>query len=325
MTIKTDRLKFAASTILIVLAVALAYTSLHEGGHALAGLVFGGQIGEFDVNFFSLGAHVNISGEFTPAQNAVINVSGVGLPLLVWFIFILALPKKASPLVQWTKFITSAGTLFSLLAWVIIPFLYIRNTAPAGDDVTQFLTNSGLPPLWVAFAAIGLFVAGWLFYSMQMDGLQAAGRVLFPRVTKPVPVWRWVAGVVMITGILAGAGLLAGSTLGGGTAQPPKGYHLAAMIDLSAHDINEQSIAGFNLVKAGDAEILLRMTGVDSTYIDVTLVPPQGAPFPLLHGESFSSQSSDSPFQFRLPAGDYQIMLSSLESSGILKVFLRIP
>jgi hypothetical protein len=325
MTAKTNRLKFAASTILIALAVALAYTSLHEGGHALAGLVFGGQIGEFDVNFLSLGAHVNITGEFTRAQNALINVSGVGFPLLVWFVLILALPKKTSPLVQWTKFIASAGTLFSLLAWVIIPFLYIRNTAPVGDDVTQFITNSGLPPLLVALAAIGLFVAGWLIFSMRLAGLQAAGRVLFPRDTRPVPVWRWVAGAVVVAGVLAGAGLLAGSTLGSGISQPPKGYDLAATVDLSAHEMVAQSIARFNLATAGDAAILLRVTGVDSTYIDVTLAPSQGAPLPLLHGEGFFSQSSESPFQFRLPAGEYQILLSSRESSGILKVYLWIP
>jgi hypothetical protein len=50
-TSTAGRLKLVGFLLLIALAVALAYTTLHEGGHALAGLTFGGQIGEFDEDF----------------------------------------------------------------------------------------------------------------------------------------------------------------------------------------------------------------------------------------------------------------------------------
>jgi len=59
------RLKFAGFLLLTAMAVTLAYTTLHEGGHALAGLAFGGRITEFNVNFFNLlHAHVSIAGEY---------------------------------------------------------------------------------------------------------------------------------------------------------------------------------------------------------------------------------------------------------------------
>ncbi len=64
MTSTRNRLEFAGFMLLILLGIALAYTVLHEGGHALAGLAFGGTVREIDVNFFNLGAHVNIDGSF---------------------------------------------------------------------------------------------------------------------------------------------------------------------------------------------------------------------------------------------------------------------
>ena len=55
------------------------------------------------------------------------------------------------------------------------------------------------------------------------------------------------------------------------------------------------------------------------------LVPPQGDPLKLLHCEDFSSEASVIQYQYRLPAGENKIALTSLKSPGILKVYFRIP
>jgi hypothetical protein len=321
----SDRLKFAGFTLLIALGVALAYTFLHESGHALAGLAFGGKIREIDVNFFNLGAHVNIDGSFSRFQNAVINVSGVGLPLLAWLVLILALPKEGGPLILWTKFIASAGTLCSLLAWVVIPFFYLKNDAPAGDDVTRFLVNSGLPPLAVAFSALILFAGGWFLFVRRYAGTHPVWYVLFPGTRKPAHAWRWVlmGGVVAVA--LIGAGILEVSTLGDGLPQQPKGYILVATVDLSSRNMEAETITRFTLSKAGDAAIFLRVSIIETRFIDVSLVPSQGDSIQLLHGENFASASSDSQNLYRLPAGEYKIVLTSQKSSGILQVYFRLP
>lgn len=325
MTSPSDRLKFAGFTLLIALGVALAYTVLHESGHALAGLSFGGQIREIDVNFLNLGAHVNIEGSFSRFQNAVINVSGAGLPLLVWLILILALPKECSPMVFWIKFIASAGTLCSLLAWVVIPIFYLNNDAPPGDDVTRFLANSGLPTLVVGFGALVIFTGGWFLFARRSSGTSPVWYVLFTGAGKPVSAWRRVlAGGVVVAAFIA-AGILVVSTLGNGLPAPPKGYNLAATVDLSVRDMEAETIARFDLPKAGDAVIFLRATGIDTRLIDVSLVPSQGESIQLMHGEDFATVASDSQNQYRLPAGEYGIMLSSRKSSGSLQVYFRIP
>ena len=45
----------------------------------------------------------------------------------------------------------------------------------------------------------------------------------------------------------------------------------------------------------------------------------------LLHGEDFSSDVSASQAQYRLPAGECQIVLTSQKSPGVLKVYIRLP
>src|SRR5512146_46728 len=119
-----ERLTFISILLLILRATAVASTPLHEGGHALAGLAFGGRITNFNINFFNLGAYVGIDGKFSPVQSAVINVSGVALPFLAWVLLMLVLPKKDADNLQWIKIITAMGFVNSLLAWVILPFLY---------------------------------------------------------------------------------------------------------------------------------------------------------------------------------------------------------
>lgn len=326
MTFTAHRFKFAGVLLLIALAVTLVYTTLHEGGHALAGLAFGGRITEFTVNFFNLlGAHVNIDGDFSHSQNAVINISGVGLPLLAWLVLVLVLPQKGSPLVHWTKFVASIGTLSTLLAWVIIPFLYLKNSAPAGDDVTKFIANSGLPPLLVAFSALALFLGGWFLFALRIGGIRTFLRFLFTGFDKPVPPWRWALAGVVVVAVLVAAGMLVTSILGSESFQPPKGFDLAATIDLSRRDVQGESIARFNLAEASDAAIFLHISGFDTRYIDLTIVPPQGDPLLLLHGKDFSSEASVSQYQYRLPAGEYKIVLTSWRSPGILKVYFRLP
>ncbi len=87
---------------------------------------------------------------------------------------------------------------------------------------------------------------------------------------------------------LIGAGTLVTSTLGDGLPRIPKGYSLYATIDLSARDVEGGTIARFDLSRAGDAAVLLRLTGVDARYIDVALVPSQGDSIQLMHAEVIS-------------------------------------
>src|SRR5690349_9034665 len=79
--------------LLLTLFVLVTYTFLHEGGHAVVGLLMGGTVTAFNLNFLNLSAHVGIEGDFTTFQNCVISLAGVSLPLLIWGVLVSLAPR----------------------------------------------------------------------------------------------------------------------------------------------------------------------------------------------------------------------------------------
>jgi hypothetical protein len=320
-----ERLKQAVILLLILLTVALLYTTLHEGGHALAGIIFGGRIADFNVNFFNLGAHVGIDGNFTIKQQAVINVAGATLPLLAWLILMFVLPKKNGMFMQWSKVIFTMAFLNTLLAWIIIPFLYLSNTAPPSDDVTRFISNSDLPPLVVAGGALALYMLGWVVFALRVGNLREIFKQLSPQ-SVPLPAWKRILLVVTILAVFAGSMAVVFNVLGTrDPAAPTEDYILVATEQLSKMDHHDETIAGFQLTEENDVSIIVRAERLNTSFIDITLQSAHGDPTVLLHGEGFSADVNSSQGQYRLPAGDYRIVLTSRKSPGVLKVYLRLP
>jgi hypothetical protein len=168
--ISTVRRKVVLLLVFMGVFVLTLYTFLHEAGHAAAGLFYGGSLYSFSVNFLNASAHVGIAGQFTAVQRSLINLAGAALPLVVWIIFLLAVPRRANPVLELLKTISSAGVLGSLLTWILTPFLYLSGAAPAGDDVTQFLNNSHIHPVLAAGAALAVFISGAVLFVQRSSG-----------------------------------------------------------------------------------------------------------------------------------------------------------
>ncbi len=147
------------------------YTFLHEGGHALAGILSGGTVTGFNVNFLDFSAHVNLAGSFTPAEMVANAIAGAGLPLLVWLAFILAVPKRTNFALESIKLAATMIFLGTLLAWVILPVVFISGEYPR-DDVTEFLLHSGAAPLGITVAALGAYVGGWILFFWKIEGVR---------------------------------------------------------------------------------------------------------------------------------------------------------
>lgn len=136
-----------------MIALVYFYTFLHEGGHALIAMLYGGTIQEFVLGF---DAHVRTTGaDFTPAGRALYNAAGALVPLLFLVVaFLLYRKKVKQALYHFFYWMFSIMIIGSLMAWVIIPVVSLFSAPPAGDDVTKFLNNSGLHPLMVTSAAL---------------------------------------------------------------------------------------------------------------------------------------------------------------------------
>lgn len=156
--------------IAIIIAGAIAsiyvYTFLHEGGHALAGVLYGGTIEKF---VLGMNAHVRISGaDFTPFGAALFHAAGALLPLMVLSV-ILFTYKTGQKNTYYHIFhgLFGFGIIGSLFAWIAIPLIAIYSEPPAGDDVTKFLQTTGIHPLAVTLTTIAL-VAGLLFWIIKL-------------------------------------------------------------------------------------------------------------------------------------------------------------
>jgi hypothetical protein len=163
----------AGVVLLLALFVLLTYTFLHEGGHAIAGFLFGGTITELSLNFLNLSAHVGIEGDFTTLQNCIVALAGVSFPLLVWALCIQWVPLKSNMpnmVADSLRLVASLAVLNTLLAWIVIPILYASGSRP-GDDSVNFLNYSAVPPLVVTAVALLLYTGGWAFYFRRTGGL----------------------------------------------------------------------------------------------------------------------------------------------------------
>jgi hypothetical protein len=174
-SLRLRRVALLAFTALLVVSL---YYLLHEAGHALAGLLFGGRLLEFNANPFSPDAHALIDGRFSHVQRAAVFLAGLALPLLAWAGFLLAAPRRANPLLETVKVVSTMGVLNTLLPWIITPLSYRPGTAQAGHDVAQFLAWSGIPPLWAAVIFLAAYVAGWALFLARIEGVAEEAALL---------------------------------------------------------------------------------------------------------------------------------------------------
>jgi len=304
------------------------YTFLHEGGHALAGVLSGGTVTGFNVNFLDLSAHTGMTGEFTPAQTVANNLAGPMLPLLAWLIFILAVPKRVNFALESIKLAGTLTVLNSLLAWIVIPLLHLAGQAPR-DDVTNFLDNSGVHPLGVAFAALACFLGGWLLFATRIDGLrreidlfrETDGNVLTPEVRRTVLV---CGGIVILSGlVILFINGFRPAEPGEAFHPPPEGYRFVTRIDLAQAAHDGSAVCFFRIAKPVAVGIYLLLEDIDSEYFEVKLNGPDRYERVIIHGEGFSASHDTPRMEETLLPGEYECILTSQSSAGYLSIYTR--
>ena len=206
------RLAVIGSIAFAALFALVAYTFLHEAGHAIVGMLFGARLTSFSINFVDLSAHVGFAGAFSSAQQSVLSAAGVTFPLLLWSVFVLAVPVKPNPLLGWLRLVLSMGVLNSLLAWIIIPVLYLSGRSPADDSAT-FVSATKIPPLLLSAAVLIVYVGGWALFlrrSGYVQGLRdtissASGDFTSAAARRTLLVMSAILAAIAMTAALSGA------------------------------------------------------------------------------------------------------------------------
>jgi hypothetical protein len=313
--------------LLAVLFAELAYTFLHEGGHALAILISGGTVTEFNLNFFDLSAHVGHAGDFTRAQTLTVNLAGVSLPILAWAVFMLFAPRRGSQPLEIIKIVCSVAFLSTLLAWIVIPILFLAGARP-GDDSTAFLINSGLHPLLVTGGALLVLTGGLALFRFKVGRFQ--DEISFLRGNDPAqnPALGKAALALAAVIILAGAAGLAFGWFGGagaitGAPRPPEGYSFVQKIDLPKAEYERETVFAFVIDKKEEAGVYLLLQDVVSEYLEVRLEGLDGYSRIITHSEGYTANYDTHKMEAVLEPGEYRLTLSSRSSRGALSVFMR--
>lgn len=188
----------------------MLYTLLHEGGHALVAVLYGGKINRLVLGF---NAHVTYTGaNFTRTGEALMNSAGALLPTVCMGIALAVYDRNVKHFVYHYLFaLFSLAVTGSFAAWVAIPLISLFSAPPAGDDVTKFLEVSGMDPLLVSGIALLLIIA--FVYVAYKKGLytkfkehlkapapskaESAGRNKF------LAVGLALAGLILVSAVLA--------------------------------------------------------------------------------------------------------------------------
>ena len=156
--------KLTLCTVVSAILVVVLYILFHETGHLIVMLSAGEVIDDFSI----LGAHVSgHGGEYTFVSDLWLNANGAVLPLIVSLVYLLFYKKdRNNTFYRMFSFFTGLVPISSLLAWVIIPFVYLNGTAPPSDDCTKFLMSFSqiANPLFVSAAALVIVVLGSILF-----------------------------------------------------------------------------------------------------------------------------------------------------------------
>lgn len=188
----------------------MLYTLLHEGGHALVAVLYGGKITRF---VLGLNAHVSYSdANFTRTGEALMHSAGTLLPAVCLVVALAFYNRCVKNFAYHYLFALFAFAVTgSFAAWVAIPLISLFSAPPAGDDVTKFLEVSGMDPLLVSGIALLLIIA--FVYVAYKKGLytkfkehlkapapskaESAGRNKF------LAVGLALAGLILVSAVLA--------------------------------------------------------------------------------------------------------------------------
>jgi hypothetical protein len=311
----------------IFLFVLFIYTFLHESGHAITGFLFGQTLTEFNVNFLNLGAHVGMNGSLTQPQLIIQSIAGEGLPLLIWFVFISLVPRKASFSLEVLKLFSSMIVLNTLLAWIVIPILYFFGNAPS-DDVTTFLLYSQMPPLLLTFIALVLYIRGWTYFLSKIENLQSelllfhitSLKTLATGTRRTVPL---MAGILTFCILLTF--ILNASVEKSSTPAVSQDFVSIAEIDLSAQSYSGETLAEFELKEPANVGVFVIVRSINTTYFDLSVTGPDGYSSIVFHGEVYSAYQDSDLWKENLAAGTYQVVLTSHQSPGTASIYLKTP
>jgi hypothetical protein len=312
----------------VAISMLFAYTFFHEGGHALFGILFGGTLTRFSVDFITFSAHVGLGGDFTTVQRAIISAAGVGLPIILWTVFLLLArkPDRDNFIHFWLMLFGSVMSYSALIAWVIIPILAASGQT-VQDDSANFLRITGAPPLLVSGTALLVLTGGMSLYFYKM-GWYSNWVSLLRRYRKEA---RLSQSSLLTLRILAVGSILLGvATVGINTgvepgSEIPNGYELVFEADFQSEPAVDAVYYEFNLEQPAEVRFFLILENFNQAPLVVRLSGPDGfnAEFLRFQQAGQIGHATVHPDPFQLNPGNYQIRVTAQQEKSTIQGYMR--
>ncbi len=312
----------------IALVALLLYTFTHESGHALAGLLFGGKLTEFNANFFNLSGHVGIDGTFSRVQDAIISASGVSFPILLWAVWFWRLPQKVDVLLELIRLAVSMATINAILAWIAIPILTLYGQT-ASDDSFNFLRITQFAPLLVSAAASLVYLGCWALFLKRLGGFSGILRRLRSLRLFPFTpdLRRSLIGALAVAAVVLSATLSLNLILGTPDVfRPPAGYERVELANLAQKGYANEIAYAFSIQKPTRVGLYFLLKDIRSGPVRIALVGPNGLEDVFLRFDDPNFQAGKAsvhPDPLSLAPGQYEIRLTFPQNSGTVEIFMQ--
>lgn len=294
------------------------YIIIHEGGHVLAALLFGGKITSFNINILNPG--MSYSGNFSGLGYSIIHLSGFGLPFILWFIFISLIPGETDNLIIEYLKVYSAVIIFTIIPGIIIPILDLFGNAPQGDDITKFLNRSGFNSFAVSLVFLALFILSFYIWLKKTNNIK---KILLSQdncyqVNKDTFKPMIALSLVLMLLVLF-----------------PWSYNLKPEVgedyQMLCKTPNLRELGGgeWELSKfwiednEEKVEILIIGKNIAAKIFDLRLEGSNNTIIPFAHSKEFTSGTIKYNKITTLEAGEYRFMMSAEEIKGHLYIYLK--
>jgi hypothetical protein len=188
-----------------------------------------------------------------------------------------------------------------------------------------------MPPLLLMFTAIIVYMGGWILFLLRIDGLRKEF-LLF----RTADYQALAAGIRMIVLVMTGlltVGAIFAFLLNNSTGEkplvdtfsPPRGFSFVDEIDLSKQVHSSETLAEFTVKDPAYVGVFIAVRNINTSYFDLRVVGSDGYNSVVMHGEGYRADRDGGLWEETLPAGTYQLMLTSHQSPGTASVFLKTP
>jgi hypothetical protein len=253
-----------------VVAIIFLYAVAHEGGHALAVILFGGEVTRFEVNFLRSSPSISYIGIVRPLQKAMVSLAGPIFPLLFMPFLVRLLPKTKNIILRSALLSLLSALLFTIVSSMIIAAAYGLGAQLSREDIVKFISYSGAHPFAVAGAFLLLLVLSAVLLvkvGRIMEVLHALGQDL-RRIASPakhvVRAKVFTILVVLVIGAIA---------LSNAVSRTPSNSALSFQTKLSldffgptqiyAFQVSEPTTYNFMYSLNTDSKVTLRLTNLD--------------------------------------------------------------